>query len=454
MSFKRFDPEDIVLSSELITFPTWYTQEGGDTSHLDMVDAVESPEQGFSTDYYKDYYSLYTPPVCEECENSETEEPGFNATYSKALFSVAYAQRPASKSADFTPTVEWLPVTKSEETGKYDPWDSKKVYYTQSGEDPDTHEALYDQVVFPEVKDPDANPPTYWTNTETENGIPELNPSQSYYFRDVIYPTVSPAEIVFGQYRSLVLGDEDSEFRFGNTRVDVDETSRIYADSFIALSVDRSRFREKLDPDTCRIWLSGSNMCLAPDISANRRYLDAGRVFDLAQFTADGRYVYPSGSETEGVTAATSYGYFLPDIGIVLFNTSNNAQLFGKVGSSSADLRYDTGSWSGITDAKKIEAFKANVLRAIDLRSQETVTSNFVFARARNAEFNYSTNPSNITGSAGNLRHDVMINQPQSFITTVGLYNDANELLAVAKLSRPLIKDFTKEALIRIKLDY
>jgi hypothetical protein len=39
-------------------------------------------------------------------------------------------------------------------------------------------------------------------------------------------------------------------------------------------------------------------------------------------------------------------------------------------------------------------------------------------------------------------------------MTTVGLYNDTNELLAVAKLSKPLQKDFTKEALIRVKLDF
>jgi hypothetical protein len=47
-----------------------------------------------------------------------------------------------------------------------------------------------------------------------------------------------------------------------------------------------------------------------------------------------------------------------------------------------------------------------------------------------------------------------MVNAPQTYITTVGMYNDNNELLAVAKLSRPLLKDFTKEALIRIKLDF
>jgi len=58
-----------------------------------------------------------------------------------------------------------------------------------------------------------------------------------------------------------------------------------------------------------------------------------------------------------------------------------------------------------------------------------------------------------ITGS-GEIRHNVMIDTPQSYITTIGLYNDNNDLLAVAKLSRPLLKDFTKETLIRVKLDY
>jgi hypothetical protein len=87
------------------------------------------------------------------------------------------------------------------------------------------------------------------------------------------------------------------------------------------------------------------------------------------------------------------------------------------------------------------------------ISSEETITSNFVFIRVRNSEFNYSTNPSNITGS-GELRYDVMINNPQTYLTTVGLYNDNNDLLGVAKLSRPLLKDFTKEALVRIKLDY
>jgi hypothetical protein len=40
------------------------------------------------------------------------------------------------------------------------------------------------------------------------------------------------------------------------------------------------------------------------------------------------------------------------------------------------------------------------------------------------------------------------------FPTTIGLYNDANELLAVAKLSKPLPKDFTKQITCRVKLEF
>ena len=47
-----------------------------------------------------------------------------------------------------------------------------------------------------------------------------------------------------------------------------------------------------------------------------------------------------------------------------------------------------------------------------------------------------------------------MIDNPKTFITTVGLYNNSGDLVAVAKTSQPIAKDFTKEALIRVKLDY
>lgn len=88
------------------------------------------------------------------------------------------------------------------------------------------------------------------------------------------------------------------------------------------------------------------------------------------------------------------------------------------------------------------------------LNSQETITSDYVFIRSRNSEFNYSENPSFISGSTGEVIYPYFIDNPNTYPTTVGMYNDSNELLAVAKLSKPLQKDFTKEALIRVKLDF
>lgn len=386
MSFKRFDPEDIVLSSELITFPTWFVEGKGDFDEIDIDSLVTSPQQGASTEFFVDFYnkSTYvTSSVNEETgEEVPVEETGFDPTQSKCMFSVAYAVRPNS------------------------------------------------------------------TDKDSESYTSSFVPGGSTY--------VTNEEIIFGQYRSLVLGDEDSDFRFGNTRVGYSADDSNKADKFFAITVDRARFREKLEPVTCRlvfkkdpnvqddtdlstIIASGSEnyLVLAPDVTANEKYLDSGRVYDLARYVtteSGSRYEYPdSGSNN------SSYGYFLPDIGVILIN---------------ADIEPFSNIQPGSTATTGSVMLFANYIKGFKLRSQETITSNYVFARARNAEFNYSTNPSNITGSAGNLRWGTMINQPQAFVTTVGLYNDSNELLAVAKLSKPLVKDFTKEALIRIKLDY
>jgi hypothetical protein len=87
------------------------------------------------------------------------------------------------------------------------------------------------------------------------------------------------------------------------------------------------------------------------------------------------------------------------------------------------------------------------------LNDNELLSSNFIFCRAKNADYNHTANPT-IIDSDGNLIYNQLIYSPVTYITAIGLYNDSNELLAVAKLSKPLQKDFTKETLVRVKLDY
>lgn len=255
----------------------------------------------------------------------------------------------------------------------------------------------------------------------------------------------STSATVYGQYRNIVLGDEEKDFTFGE----------VSSDYFYVINIDRARYKEKLLPGTLdlELHISGSSKVLRlTDNSktvATTSFSDSGRVYELITGSLG---VLSAGKKNEqGYTNGSgSYGKLLPDIGVILLNGKALDSAIADGGmelniSRSSNIQPSVNLDLGYDMLKAGESFR--------IQSEETISSNFIFVRARNAEFNYSTNPSIITGS-GELVHNVMINSPQSYITAVGLYNDNNDLLAVAKLSRPLLKDFTKEALVRIKLDY
>jgi hypothetical protein len=254
-------------------------------------------------------------------------------------------------------------------------------------------------------------------------------------------PGVSPASTIYGQYRSLVLEDENSVFKFG-------EVEQNY---FYAINVSRARYKEKLLPGSLNLTLrSGSNILSLTDNSQDvtiPTFYGTQRAYQIISGSDGTSY---TGSSAGYTAASGSYGLFLPDISTILLN-GKALDLTGANGG--IDLKTNlTPNTDGQNTLKLYDALVSG--SSFELNSEETITSDFVFVRSRNAEFNYSTNPSFISGSTGEVIYPYFINNPQVYPTTVGLYNDANELLAVAKLSRPLQKNFTKEALVRIKLDF
>jgi hypothetical protein len=68
-------------------------------------------------------------------------------------------------------------------------------------------------------------------------------------------------------------------------------------------------------------------------------------------------------------------------------------------------------------------------------------------------EFNYSQNPTLQTGSFGDLKEFAKDEDFTPYITTIGLYNEANELLAVAKLGQPIKKTKNTDTTFIIKFD-
>jgi hypothetical protein len=93
--------------------------------------------------------------------------------------------------------------------------------------------------------------------------------------------------------------------------------------------------------------------------------------------------------------------------------------------------------------------------RMYNLQFNNTVelNSSVYFCRINHNEFNYSTNPTYLSGSKIRVKTQAS-DLPVSYITTIGLYNDNSELLATAKLSEPLKKTSDTEFTIRVRLDY
>ena len=249
----------------------------------------------------------------------------------------------------------------------------------------------------------------------------------------------TPSRVVYGEYRNLVFGTETQNFSFDN--------GTTTAKDIFVVNVARSRYKESLLPGSFNLTLkSGSSIISLTD--------DSGTT-SLTRFIGENKVFYIiSGSNGNAYTAAASssyYGMMFPDLDIIVLNAT---------ASSVVDLRNYFAPLTTATSSLQNNHIKlynsivtGSATGSFQLKSSETVSSRYFFTRVKNSEFNYTSNPS-IIDENGNLLYTTLINNPQTYVTTVGMYNDNNELLAVAKLSKPLTKDFTKEALIRIKLDY
>ena len=86
-------------------------------------------------------------------------------------------------------------------------------------------------------------------------------------------------------------------------------------------------------------------------------------------------------------------------------------------------------------------------------KSNQPIYTYNVHCKVKDSELNFTYNPSAVTGSNGQLQSNVTGDSFTPYITTVGLYNDANELIAVAKTGRPIPKTKNTDMTFVIKLD-
>lgn len=256
----------------------------------------------------------------------------------------------------------------------------------------------------------------------------------------------SISSTIYGQYRTLLLESEDLSFNFS--------TNPSASDDFYVINISRSRYKEKLQPMDFNLTIGEINLTTNYWEVSMPEYKGTQRVYQIIKGVS-GRS--ETGNQYKGFLAdGSSYGWFLPDIGVILLSAYalDKSPKDGGIGLNTNRGSIESTANPLLLYSKLFTGTPTATNKGFTLLSEETVTSDYIFVRARNSEFNYSENPSFMKGSDGEVYHDIFINNPQVYPTTVGLYNDSNDLIAVAKLSRPLVKDFTKELSLRIKIDW
>lgn len=245
----------------------------------------------------------------------------------------------------------------------------------------------------------------------------------------------SPSSAIYSQFQQVLLPASQKVFSFGG----------VAQEDVYVITINRARLKDKLDPGNWELVLSGSS-------GETLRLIDNSGDTNQLGSSNEVSYNVVSGSLADGVYATTPvFGAVYPQFGVIVLSATalDASASLGTVRTTNTDAQNHGKLFTAISGAAA-----ANSNDGFQARSEEEVKSTFFFVRAKNAEYNFSNNPSYVTGSTGQLRQQTFVGDPKTYITTVGLYNNDNELLAIAKLSKPLLKSFSNEILIKVKLDF
>lgn len=274
----------------------------------------------------------------------------------------------------------------------------------------------------------------------------------------------TPSRAIYSQYKLICLDETETKFTLENG----DEVNHFYA-----ININRNRFGDKLDPGNFEINIAqlngdsfannlytGSNVEVSSSnivISLIDDSLDAIDQYEYSEKPAKVRNLV-SGSLATGIYNATSphyYGKVYPDNGTIIISAEklNETAAFNTVTGSNIDGQ---NSYKLLTSMSG-SAYNSNlgfVARAVQIKHQQSI-----FIRVNSDEMNYSNNPTFVNSDAtkgriGKPYFDSFMYNPHVYVTTIGLYNENKDLLAVAKLSKPLQKSFNSELSITVKLEY
>jgi hypothetical protein len=268
---------------------------------------------------------------------------------------------------------------------------------------------------------------------------------------------VNQTKAIYSQYKNYLLNPTDTLFSFktgsytvvsGNT---TDSTTVVTGSSIFVISYSTSKFKDRVDEGQLEFSLQGTGVLFT--------FIDDSSVVKTQQDV----YNIISGSVVDGVPTAytdisnninyNSIGLFYPKTGTVVLNADSLSSVVGVT-----FYKSNTGAYK-VNQQYLYAALNRCASKVMKVRKSEYLPSRQYFIRVKNQEFNYSNNPSYVSdGTDSNTKGTIKITEfltdPKTYPTTIGLYDDSNELVAIAKMSYPVQKSFDSELLIRCRLDF
>tara|TARA_B100000287_G_scaffold400059_1_gene418931 strand:+ start:119 stop:1237 length:1119 start_codon:yes stop_codon:yes gene_type:complete len=286
--------------------------------------------------------------------------------------------------------------------------------------------------------------------------------------------TKSETEAIYKQYSSILLSPTEVTGGFiisrNNSLATAPTNAKVASGKdteIFVLSARRTNMKDRINKGTWTVALSGSSTADAK-LGASLLELTDDSVNGTPTATPVGdRYNIVSGTAGTIVNAASdrTYGFFYPDMGIMVFSAAElSASIPGKGANKAETVIFDKAEHKGFGFSSDTNANEKTALRFINclqpvgaklsFRDEEDQVSAQYFCRVKSGQANFSNNPTFVSGSENKLRNDKMRGNPQTFITSVQMYNQNQEMVAVANLSTPLKKNFSSEATIKVKLTY
>lgn len=217
-------------------------------------------------------------------------------------------------------------------------------------------------------------------------------------------------------------------------------TSALTASNVKVISIPRETLKDGIYPTSC----SATITITVNSVTSTYYVIDDPVISTSGTALFQGSLKIGSTSNFTPTASLTSIGEVFYNYGTFVLRGSNvgNASLSSFVTSTSAYFVNSAGNSNNVININSFSFSRLN-----------KQNSQIFFCRAYNDSFNYSNNPT-YRNSDSSIIQPVINLGYVTFITTIGIYDNDNNLLAVAKVNPPQLKSFADEALFKISLVY